>query len=189
MKKSLILAGVFAIAVATAAVAAINVSGPSKEQLESDIADVRQRILAAQADAEDYKVGSPIRLQHEYRLATLRNTEAMLDQKRLSWLRGIELTYQLKGTAQVVSPEVIAQLQEDLEEARTEVAIAESKAQTAGGLMRSFALVEAATRQMTVAAVEQKLLLAKYGIHYPEVPLERRRPEPLGTKTNDKEAL
>lgn len=189
MIKKLLIAGAMTMGVAATAVAAINASGPSKELLEQDLADVRMNIVQVLADVENFKVGSPIRLQHEYRLATLSATEAMLDQKRLSWLRGIELTYRLTGTTQVASVEVLSQLEEDLVAARGEVEMAEVKARTTGGLLQGFALIDVATRKMTVSVLEQRFLMAKYGIFYPEVPEERRRPVPLGNKATDKDAL
>lgn len=187
--KKIIAICVVAVLVAVAGVFGISAAGPSKEQLEHDLVDVRSGIAAAEKDADNYKIGTAIRLQVEFRLATLRNTEAMLDQKRLSWLRGIELSYKVPVAVQAAPPEVVSQLNEDLEAARADLKKSQDKAQSLGGFPQVLALMDVATRQSTIAAMEQRYLMAKYGIFYPEVPEERKRTVPLGNKTNDKDAL
>lgn len=187
--KKLIAICVIALLATGAGIVGINAAGPSKEQLEQDLVEVRSGIAAAEKEADTYKAGTAIRLQVEFRLATLRNTEAMLDQKRLSWLRGIDLSYKVPVSAQAAPPEVVSQLNEDLETAKADLAKSQDKAQGLGGFAQVLALMDVVTRRSTIAAIEQRYLMAKYGIFYPEVPEERKRPVPLGNKTNDKDAL
>src|SRR5262245_29478785 len=88
--------------VAGASFAALNASGPTTAELESDISEVQHQIEDVRAFSAQYGEGSPIRGFAGLRLAILETTKAMLDQKRKSWLRGVNITFVIKGNP--VSP-------------------------------------------------------------------------------------
>ena len=65
--------------------------GPTNAELDSDLAAVHKQEAEAQADADRYS--GMIGTYADLRVQVLKSVEAMLEQKRLSILRGITLTY------------------------------------------------------------------------------------------------
>jgi len=90
----IILTIVAAVALSAAvATAVIHGAGPSTVELDSEIAATEKEIASADAEAARYSDGL-ISVQTRLRAAILKNTAAMLKQKRESFLRGITLNYQ-----------------------------------------------------------------------------------------------
>lgn len=167
-------------------------SGPTSEELAGDIAGVEQRIREASDRAAQYNDGSLLRVQVETELAVLRTTRALLDQKRLSWFRGIELRYTISGQEiREPSPEAVAEMRSEIARLEGEIDAASAKAdQYTGGMIRAMALMEEQTLRVTLAFARQRLVMSRFRM---EIPAGSTSPAnkdpPLGRSTNDKGAL
>jgi hypothetical protein len=120
----------------------------------------------------------------------------MLDQKRLSWLRGIDMRYVIEGVApQHPTRESLAEITAEIARSEQEVAAARAKAdQYTGGLIQSMALIEEQTHRVTLAITKQRLVMMRLGMAYPQpagpAAVQRSPPKPpLGRSTDDKGAL
>lgn len=181
------------VVAALAAGVVVNKQGPSTQALEVDLLTVRAEIADAERAREG--IGGLVAIQAELRLHTLRSTEAMLNQKRLSFLRGIRLNYPGDLPSAVVAPEERDQIEVELAAARAEAEAAQHEAaRYSGGLILVLAKVREATALSTAAMLHQQLALARQGI-----PLRvggggnpssaAARLASPGTAVSDKEAL
>lgn len=189
MMKVLAVVVAAAALAAIAAAAVVHQAGPSTVELDADIASLKTDILGAQADAARYS-GGLILVQTQLRAAILKNTLAMLEQKRESFLRGISLSYQ-ESTKRISAPADDAAAASELAKARAEEQAArEEAAMYSGGLLQTMALVREATAKTTEAAVQQRVALAKLGIPlaYPSVASPPVQKSP-GKTASDKDAL
>src|SRR4051812_31399633 len=69
---------------------------PSTRDLDADLATLREHIVRATAESEDYGAGL-LKEMTKVRIETLRGTEVMLRQKRSALLRRINLSYSIEG--------------------------------------------------------------------------------------------
>ena len=184
MKRLWIVIPVLAAAVVGVA-GMLRAAGPN----DADIVLTKAEIADAEHDAAGYS-GGAILLQIRLRDAVLRNTLAMLQQKRSAFLRGITITY---GDATPRLPCVVndqtaqtslRRAKDDAEDARLEAA------RYSGGLVKVMALLRQATGMTTVAAIEQQIAFMKLGISLP-APTRAgdMAPVPPGKPSSDKDAL
>jgi len=172
--------------------AAINASGPSTADLLTDISEVQQQIEETKAFGAQYREGSALRGVVDLRLAVLETTRAMLEQKRRSWLRGINLTFTAEGNlVPPVDKETVAAITQEVDKAKRDAASAHSRAaQYSGGLIQSMALLEEQTHLVTLAAAQMRLTMARYGIRIADVSKAKTQaPPPVGKIIDDKGAL
>jgi ABC-type iron transport system FetAB ATPase subunit len=174
---------------ATVAAAVIHSAGPSTAELDAEIASTKTEIAAADAQAALYS-GGLILVQTELRAAILKNTLAMLEQKRASFLRGIRLNYQ-EPTPRISNPTDDATALSELEKARGDAKAAQREAAMySGGLIQTMALVREATAKTTEAAIEQRIAFMKLGIPLPSLSgTSPPVPASPGKTTSDKNAL
>lgn len=162
-----VLGGVVALALAATAGSAIALvsAEPTDAMLDADLATVRSEIAAAEADATAYS-GGLILAQIELRLQTLRTTEAMLDQKRRSWFRGIDLIYRVDGREHPpTTANDLATIEDELRTLSGEIARSEAEAaRYSGGLIQVMTLATAATQRTSLALLRMRYLTAKHGI-------------------------
>jgi hypothetical protein len=105
-----VIAGALLVVLASAAIVGLAMAGPSDEGLSTDLAQVRQDIVDASAEAYRYGEGL-LRSLILLRTEILKNTEAMLDQKQRSLLRGIRLDYRIDGIPLLpLPPEELARI-------------------------------------------------------------------------------
>ena len=176
-----------------ASVLVVHSSGPSTADLDRDLAAVRAEITSAEADAAKYS-GGLIFAEVQLRVATLKNTFAMLEEKRTSFLRGIALSYRDNMVRNPIDADAESRLDAELAKADADALAAEADAaRYSGGLIQTMDLVRAATSRMTAATVEQQRVLGRYGIPLPAVAPtagQGSAPTPsVGAKTTDKDAL
>jgi len=174
---------------ASVAAAVVHGAGPSTAELDADIASTKAEIAAAEAQAALYS-GGLILIQMQLRAAILKNTLAMIEQKRESFFRGITLNYQ-EPTPRISAANDEAAAVSELEKARSDATAAQREATIySGGLLQSMALVREATARTTEAAVEQRIAFMKLGIPLPYLsgtnPPVSKSP---GKATSDKNAL
>ncbi|WP_431271800.1 hypothetical protein [Dankookia sp. P2] len=189
------LSGIIVAAAAAAGLAAgtaINTSGPSTASLDADLTAVRTEIAAAEADAS--KLGGVLAVQANLRLRVLRSTEAMLDQKRLSFLRGIQLVYRDDAPGQSISPDAGPRIEREMAAAAADLASAEAEAaRYSGGLILSMIMLRAETAKVTLATLRQQRAFSRYGIPLPTLSSGSGRgaepPRAPGIAATDRDAL
>jgi hypothetical protein len=146
-------------------------SNPSTTEIDSDIAEVRNQITAAEADSKSHPDGA-INIVVSLRLQTLRLTEAMLEQKRESLLRRIQLNYVINNQLpQSPNRQLVSVIETDLtrESAKLDKDQADAD-RSAGGLIQALALTTTATDRLTIAALRLSYYQAKYGLALPALP-------------------
>jgi hypothetical protein len=183
---------ILALGVLAIAAFAVNAGGPSPDQLAKDIAEVDAEIKEATATAALYGEGSVLRLQIDLRANVLKTTRAMLNQKRRSWLRGIDLGYQVAGRpVEPASAAEIKEIEAAIADANSAMAKAQAKADLySGGLVQVMALVEVQTQAARKAIEQQRLALARIGMALPTTGTQPRKPPPpTGQTIDEKGAL
>ncbi len=131
--------------------------------------DVRAQIARAELEGER-ATDDLVKTLIAVRLAILRNTEAMLEQKKIAVEQGITLTYAVEGALYQPGPpgaELIAGLTAAIAdtEAQVDVAIARAAAH-ADPAARSTAAEGVATLENTLAMLRQRWYAATYSIPY-----------------------
>jgi hypothetical protein len=162
-------------------------------QIDQDRDGVKAQITEANAEAAKY-TGGAIKTFVDLRIAILRNTLAMLDQKRASYIRLITLNYTVDGHAvSVASDAALRDIMEEL--SRVERSAADAKREASkytGGLVQAMSLMKAATEEATASTLRMKFYSAKYGIPI-QIPSFGTGPAPApikpGTVVKDREAL
>ncbi len=189
MKKTFVTIVAAVALSASVAAAVVHGAGPSTAELDVEIASIKTEIAAADAQAALYS-GGLILAQTQLRVTILKNTLAMLEQKRASFLRGITLNYQ-EPTPRISAPFDDAAAISELDKARGDAKAAQREAAMySGGLIQTMALVREATAKTTEAAIEQRIAFMKLGIPLPflsgtNLPV----PKSPGKTTSDKNAL
>jgi hypothetical protein len=144
---------------------------PSTEALDADLEKVRAQIKAIDEEDSKYE-GGLVKVLILVRREILRNSEVMLEQKRTSFLRRIELRYTIDGKAtKPASNEKLKEIGADLDKANAALSkdLAEST-QYSGGLMQAMALMAVATDHVTIAQLNLAYYAAKYGVALPIPP-------------------
>lgn len=164
MIKVLVSIAAAAAASAVAAGLAVREAGPSTGELDADIAAVRASIAAAQTDVSRF-AGGLIHSQAEMRLVTLQATEAMLEQKRASLLRGIRMEFRDGAAMPQPSDEALSGIRREIERAEGDArAAAAEAARYSGGLVQGMALVREQTARATAAMLRQQEAALRLGL-------------------------
>jgi hypothetical protein len=190
-----LLAISMAVTACLVAILAVFLQEPQVSTLEidRDRSALASEISATQAESEKYESGL-IKSLIEVRLATERNTLAMLDQKRASLIRRIALNYRVDGqTLHEASDQELNMILEDLSQAEKKATASKVEAERyTGGLVQAIALMKAETDEMSVSQLRLKFYSAKHGIPMPLPDLsENSKPpaKPPGKIVKDREAL
>jgi hypothetical protein len=184
----------FLVVLAEAAVIVIFTQGSqvSTIKIDQDRAAVQAQIGEAESESAKYS-GGAVKALVEVRLAILRHTLAMLDQKRASWIRLVPLNYTIEGkTVREASDKELKDILDEITEAeRTASSARQEAAQYTGGLIQAMALVKAVTEEITVASLRMKFYTAKYAmpIQVPSLGQKEPAPSPPGKVVKDREAL
>lgn len=161
---------------------------PTPVSLDADIAQLAAEISRADEDAENY--GGLIKAQALLRRSVLLQTQAMLDQKKRAWVRGIRLDYQVDGkTYQPASQLIIDSIHKKIAQQEEQLKKAEAEASASGGLIGVLALSGVMADRMTLAMLRQRLIAAEYGIPAVADLTEETPPQSPGKVMNDKDAL
>jgi hypothetical protein len=162
-------------------------------EIDRDRTALAAEIATTQDEREKYTSGL-LKSLIEVRLMITRNTLAMLDQKRASFIRRIGLSYRVDGqTVHEASEQELGIIIGDLSQAEKKAdASKREAARYAGGLAQAMALMKAETDEMSVSQLRLKFYSAKHGIPMPlPNPSENKAtPEqPPGKVVKDREAL
>ncbi len=140
--------------------------GKAKE-IEADTAATQVAIKAAEAEDALYS-GGLVKSLIAVRLATLRQTEGMLQQVAKSWHFGIALKYTVDGKAFVPPKDAdtqIAAIQQELQALQSKIRAQQADTdQYSGGLVRAMGLSTIATMRQTEAMLDQRRLALKYAL-------------------------
>jgi hypothetical protein len=135
--------------------------------LRKDLDAVATQIKAAEAEEAQY-TGGLIKALIDARLATLRHTHAMLDQRLKSWTFGIGLRYTVDGKGFVSDPvkkDQAGEIERELAGLRARMEVQELEASRySGGLIHAMTLASVATMRQTEALLDQRRLLLKYNL-------------------------
>jgi hypothetical protein len=145
-------------------------SEPSTFALDTDLAEIRAQIKAA--DAEDAKYsGGAIKALILIRREILQTTEAMLDAKRSSLIRRIGLVYEVDGhRVRPADAKELAQIAGDIDKEKAALSRdAQEASRYSGGLLQTMSLMAAVTDRVTIAQLELAYYVAKYGAALPTV--------------------
>lgn len=137
------------------------------DKLDADIALLDQQISKAQADVDQYG-NSLIGVTAALRLQAMKQTRAMLDQKRTGYHRFVEIRYTVDGKAYLPPADkdrVLGEIQQELDQADANIAEASADAaRFSGGLLGAVAKMKVASLQNTRVFLDQRRLLLKYDI-------------------------
>lgn len=191
MKRLAVTIVASACASALAAALIVRQAGPSTAELDTEISAVRSSIVSAEEDLAKFS-GGAMRVQAELRLLTLKATEAMLEQKRTSFLRGVQLVFRDGETLAQPNPDAVARITEEIRRAEADASDAAAEAaRYTGGLIRVMALVREQTSRTTVAVLRQQDAALRLGLPFrisnetPAAPI----PQAPGRGVPDKDAL
>jgi hypothetical protein len=164
--RSCILLGVPLFITTIAAVTSAQSESPEQRAaIAADLAKLDTHIAAADTENAKY-AGGLVKALVESRIATLKQTRAMLDQRAKAWAHGIALNYTVDG--QPFAPpssakEQLATVEQEVVAARAKVAAAERDAgRYAGGLVHALSLTTLETTRQTEAMLDQRRLALKY---------------------------
>jgi hypothetical protein len=193
MIKAITLLITTLVLVGLGTVAALNIQGPTREQLNGDINEIDHQLGVARGLTTKYQEGSALWTQLDLQISTLETTRSMLDQKRRSLFRGISLSYSVNGIIlKPASADTITSIQKEIDKAQSEANAAEAKAsQYTGGLLQVTALMEAQTNRARAAALKEQLAIAILGLAaVPRGPdVGPQRAPKAGQTVDDKSAL
>jgi len=140
---------------------------PIDPRVKAEIATVDAQIAEAEAENAKY-TGGLIKALVESRLATLKQTRAMLAQRGTAGDLNVALRYTVDGkpfTLPDGSAAAVTAIERELEDLKAKIAAAEVEAaKYSGGLIQAMSLSTVATMQQSRAMLEQKRLALKYGL-------------------------
>jgi hypothetical protein len=137
--------------------------------IDTRLEDVHAQIVRAEFE-DERATDDFVKTLIAVRLAILRNTEAMLEQKKIAREQGITLTYAVEGAVyrpEPPAPELIAGLEAAIAGTETQVDVARAKAATySDRAARSTAAASVAILENTLAMLWQRWYAATYSIPY-----------------------
>lgn len=136
-------------------------------RVKAEIATVDALILEAEADNAKY-VGGLVKALVESRLATLKQTRALLAQRAIAGDLNVAIRYTVDGkpfTLPDGTAAALTSVETELEDMKAKIGAAEVEAaKYSGGLIQAMALSTVATLRQSQAMLEQKRLSLKYGL-------------------------
>ncbi|UJW86388.1 hypothetical protein [Devosia sp. SL43] len=136
---------------------------PSTAILDADIALVRSEIEAVEIERGRFS-GGAIESIFDARLGILQTTVSMLEQKRMSLLRRVDLNYTIDGTAHEPNETSILALEADLAAAKSDRDRYQAEADLySGGLVQTLALVNVATSELSISQANLAIMAERHG--------------------------
>lgn len=136
-------------------------------QLAAEIGYLDGQIALAEAENARY-AGGLVKSLIELRLATLKQTKSMLEQRAAANVNGVNLRYTVDGRAFTLpagAREQLASVEADIVNTEAEAARQQAEADRySGGLVQAMSLATVATTKQTLAMLQQKRLALKYGL-------------------------
>lgn len=131
------------------------------ERLRSQLVNTQQSIGEAESADAQY-AGGLIKSLIAIRLETLKTNEALLEQRILA----IESRSPVRVETSIIAPnsDLAAALEADIATAKADLTVERAEAEQYGGLVGALKASAVATRENTIAQLEQRYLAAKYGL-------------------------
>jgi hypothetical protein len=133
--------------------------------LQTEIDVIDKDIVAAEKENEKY-TGGLVKALINSQIQTLKQTRAMLQQKKDSWLYGININYTVDGKlfvlpegAKALLPEIERDIAENKEKIKQQETVVN---QYSGGLVQALSVSTLETMRQTQAMLEQRRLAIKY---------------------------
>ena len=128
--------------------------------LRVELAQTKQELSSANATAASY--GGLIKLLATVRVEILKTNEALLEQRIQAIESGAKITIEVSG----VEPNeaLAASILNEITATKSEIAFEKADAERYGGLIKALKLSTLATREQTLAMLQQRYLSAKYGL-------------------------
>jgi len=146
------------------------------EELKEDIETVSLQIAKAEKENARY-AGGLVKTLIILRLQILNNTKAMLEQKKYALIHGIPVHYTYRDEIYIPTPADSATIQiieSDIKVQQKRLAKAEAEDEKySGGLVKAMIASQICTIKNTIAMLEQKKMIAKYGIPIPALQVEK----------------
>ena len=141
------------------------IGGPSTADLDSDISSIKKSIKFSTLEASKYSGGTILSLI-KMRVEIENNTLAMLEQKKFSFIRFIDLKYTIDGRPQSkITDSELKSLSNDIKILENEIIEQIKEASRySGGLILMLRLSEIGTSRITLATLKMRLLTARHGI-------------------------
>lgn len=160
--------------------------------INTDIAAIESEIRTAEAEEAKYE-GGLVKALCSARLAILRQTHAMLQQRSKSWTFGTGLKYTVDGKPFVLPSTAkadLAAVEQELASLETKIKSQEAEAaRYSGGLVYAMALSTLATMRQTQAMLEQRRLALKYELpQYVAFAAENKSAPPIHSREQDSTA-
>lgn len=144
---------------------------PSAEQ-QRQVTEIRTQLTAlrakiAESTAEDARYsGGLIKSLIQSRLATMKLTEALLEQRVASIESGARITFEVPGTTPDLA--LAGSLEHEIATQKEKIRSVQARSdQYSGGLIKAQIDSTAATMEQTLALLEQRQLVARYGLAMP----------------------
>jgi hypothetical protein len=163
---------ILAVALVLALAYVIEDRSASTAEIDQSLKELNVTLKQAQDEDARYS-GGLVKALIDARIETVKNSIAMLEQKRQSLLHRVCLGYEVRGAAVTpASPEELQRIEQDVHQTEQELERARAEdAKYSGGLVKGLIEARIATDQMTLAELNQRYLFAKYGLP-PLVPLQ-----------------
>ncbi|MGO9741643.1 MAG: hypothetical protein ACLPN5_09065 [Roseiarcus sp.] len=169
-------------------------TGPSTEALDADLKAVQAEIKLASEEGAAYN-GGLIKFMIEARKQILQTSAAMLELKRTSMLRRIDLKYHVDGKALVTTDDAgLKVVEQEIERTKSKLQVDQTEVDRySGGLLQTMAMVTAATDQASLSQLYLAYYARKYGLALPDGNVsgasEGPARGPPGKVVKDKDAL
>ena len=139
--------------------------GQKVASIRTEIENLDKEILTAEKENEKY-TGGLVKALINSQTETLKQTRAMLRQRKDSWLYGININYTVDGKpfvlpdgAKALLPDIEREIAENKEKITSQQAVAD---QYSGGLVQALSISTLETMRQTQAMLEQRRLAIKY---------------------------
>jgi len=148
---------------------------PSTDEINSDINNLDEEIVEAQKESDLYK-GGLIKNMIDLRIEVLKNTKAMLEQKKKGINRYITIKYKIDGKEYKRPDDFeqrISSIDEEITQTNAEIAEVQLKSdQYRGGLLKTMLEVQISTLKTSLTFLELKKMGLKHDIpiYVPELP-------------------
>lgn len=143
--------------------------GPTQDDLtrvaaiKADIAVIERQVAEAQSESEKL-AGGLIKARIDARIAQMKYTISLLQTRQKALELGARLI-PVEIASSTIDEATVAKLDKEIEEQRAKIAETDAKAaQYSGGLIRAQILSTSATMSETLALMEQRRVIAKYGL-------------------------
>lgn len=141
------------------------VDGQQVASIQTEIDYLDKEIVGAEKENEKY-TGGLVKALIASQIGTLKQTRAMLQQKRDAWVYGITISYAVDGKPFVVpdgAKALLPNIERGIAENRRKITDQEAVvSQYSGGLVHALSLSTLETMRQTHAMLEQRRLSIKY---------------------------